>query len=118
MGRCTGIRTGGNCLRGRTRARGPVSWGRHEEARAATKRAIQLNPNFARAQTNLSLDRGLAGAAAGEAPRAEPEVAPEGALAHYNLGLAFCQKGYYTEALREYRVTLVAVEQAHRDAFL
>src|SRR5207302_999006 len=28
------------------------------------------------------------------------------ALAHYNLGLAFRQKGYYNEALREYRLAL------------
>jgi tetratricopeptide (TPR) repeat protein len=31
-------------------------------------------------------------------------VAPEGQLAHFNLGLAFRQKGYYAEALREYRL--------------
>jgi len=31
--------------------------GRHQEARAASKRAIQLNPPLARAQTNLSLER-------------------------------------------------------------
>ena len=27
-------------------------------------------------------------------------------LAHFNLGLAFRQKGYYDEALREYRLAL------------
>src|SRR5439155_15696793 len=31
--------------------------GRHQDARAASKRAIQLNPPLARAQTNLSLER-------------------------------------------------------------
>ena len=31
-------------------------------------------------------------------------VAPDGQLAHFNLGLAFRQKGYYAEALREYRL--------------
>ncbi len=30
---------------------------RHEAAREASKRAIRLNPTFARAQTNLSLER-------------------------------------------------------------
>jgi tetratricopeptide (TPR) repeat protein len=31
-------------------------------------------------------------------------VAPDGQLAHFSLGLAFRQKGYYAEALREYRL--------------
>ncbi len=35
-----------------------------------------------------------------------PAVAEGGALAHFNLGLAFRQKGYYPEALREYRLAL------------
>ena len=34
----------------------------------------------------------------------------EGALAHYNLGLAFRQQGYYREAVREYRLGLEAGE--------
>src|SRR5712691_8751770 len=38
--------------------------------------------------------------------RPEPEVAEGSALAHYNLGLAFRQKGYYKEALREYRLAV------------
>jgi tetratricopeptide (TPR) repeat protein len=82
---------------------------RHEEARAATRRAIRLNPTFARAQTNLSLERyvGDRKARALEPPEAPaPEVAAGRALAHYNLGLAFRQKGYYVEALREYRLGL------------
>jgi tetratricopeptide (TPR) repeat protein len=83
--------------------------GRHEEARAASKRAIQLNPNFARAQTNLSLEKSPAPFA--DRPEAPvPEVAPGVALAHFNLGLAFRQKGYYIEALREYRTALDAGE--------
>lgn len=87
--------------------------GRHEEARAATKRAIQLNPALSRAQANLSLDRYrpeayealIPGREAGRG-NARMEVAAEGQLAHYNLGLAFRQKGYYAEALREYRLAL------------
>src|SRR5262249_52132732 len=35
----------------------------------------------------------------------EMEVSP-GELAHHNLGLAFRAKGYYNEALREYRLAL------------
>ena len=34
------------------------------------------------------------------------QVAGEGRLARYNLGLAFRQKGYFVEALREYRLAL------------
>ncbi len=33
-------------------------------------------------------------------------LADESALAHFNLGLAFRQKGYYAEALREYELAL------------
>src|SRR5947207_248922 len=83
--------------------------GRHQDARAASKRAIQLNPPLARAQTNLSLERYNAERKsqqqrARQAP--EPQVVEGNALAHYNLGLAFRQKGYYNEALREYRLAV------------
>src|SRR5207302_1785345 len=83
--------------------------GRHQEARSASKRAIQLNPPLARAQTNLSLERYNAERRsqqlrARESP--EPQVVEGNELAHYNLGLAFRQKGYYNEALREYRLAL------------
>src|SRR2546425_5218178 len=83
--------------------------GHHQDARAASKRAIQLNPPLARAQTNLSLERYNAERRtqerrAREVP--EPQVVEGNALAHYNLGLAFRQKGYYNEALREYRLAL------------
>jgi len=83
--------------------------GRHQDARAASKRAIQLNPPLARAQTNLSLERYRAERASAEhrlRVHPTPEVAEGHELAHYNLGLAFRQKGYYTEALREYRLAI------------
>src|SRR5207245_5937069 len=83
--------------------------GRHQDARAASKRAIQLNPPLARAQTNLSLERYNAERRsqelrARESP--EPQVVEGNELAHYNLGLAFRQKGYYNGALRAYRMAL------------
>ena len=83
--------------------------GRHQDARGASKRAIQLNPPLARAQTNLSLERYTAERKSQErrqrlAP--EPQVVEGNELAHYNLGLAFRQKGYYNEALKEYRLAL------------
>ena len=86
--------------------------GRHEEARDATKRAIKLNPTLARAQANLALERyGPNGASPAASSRAErPQIVEGGALAHYNLGLAFRQKGLHDEALREYRLALESGE--------
>ncbi|HTS89980.1 MAG TPA: tetratricopeptide repeat protein [Gemmatimonadales bacterium] len=89
--------------------------GEHERARAATSRATQLNPTLARAQSNLSLARydGLGNGSRPARASAPRPVVREGAtLAHYNLGLAFRQKGYYVEALREYRMALDAGEDA------
>ena len=83
--------------------------GRHQDARAASKRAIELNPPLARAQANLSLERYNAERKSQSLRlRAIPdtEVVEGSELAHYNLGLAFRQKGYYVEALREYRLAL------------
>ena len=92
--------------------------GRHEEAREATRRAIQLNPTLSRAQANL-VDRPAAArrderARRRRAERAstQMEVHAEGQLAHFNLGLAFRQKGYYAEALREYALALERGEDA------
>jgi cellulose synthase operon protein C len=84
--------------------------GRHEEAREATRHAIELNPTLARAQANLALERyGGTGAGAARAGQ-RPQIVEGGALAHYNLGLAFRQKALHEEALREYRLALDAGE--------
>ena len=86
--------------------------GRHDEARASTKRAIQLNPSLSRAQANLSIDRYNTARynelvpARQERRSSALELSTDGHLAHYNLGLAFRQKGYYAEALKEYRLAL------------
>src|SRR5690349_2097821 len=83
--------------------------GRHQDARASSKPPIQLNPPVARAQTNLSLERYNAERRSQERHQRlvpEPQVIEGNELAHYNLGLAFRQKGYYNEALREYRLAL------------
>ena len=77
-----------------------------------TRRAIQLNPTLSRAQANLAIDQrrvervGGAGADARGARLTQMEVHAEGQLAQFNLGLAFRQKGYYGEALREYAKAL------------
>ena len=84
--------------------------GRHQEARTASKRAIELNPPLARAQANLSIER-LSTHERKSQPylvreALEMEVVEGRELAHFNLGLAFRQKGYYVEALREYRLAV------------
>ena len=87
--------------------------GRHEEARASSKRAVQLNPALSRAHANLSLDQynpqkyeELVASRQERRPQQAMQVAEGEQLAHYNLGLAFRQKGYYAEAQREYRLAL------------
>jgi tetratricopeptide (TPR) repeat protein len=90
--------------------------GRHEEARQASKKAIQLNPALSRAQTNLSIDQynpqkyeQLLHERQEKGDRRsikQMQVSEEGQLAHYNLGVAFRQKGYYAEAHREYKLAL------------
>jgi tetratricopeptide (TPR) repeat protein len=86
--------------------------GRHEDAREAQKKAIALNPTLSRAQANLSLERYKDARYESLLPEQRRraaerlEVAEEKTLAHFNLGLAFRQKAYYAEALREYRIAL------------
>ncbi len=87
--------------------------GRHEEAAAASKRAVRLNPSLSRAQANLSLDQYNPDKYAELVPDHHErksarmmQVAEGVELAHYNLGLAFRQKGYYAEAQREYQIAL------------
>lgn len=87
--------------------------GRHEEAQTVTRRAIQLNPTLSRAHANLAIDQQRAVRKNGDerAAKKELQVSGEGQLARYNLGLAFRSKGYYAEALREYRVALERGEE-------
>ena len=79
----------------------------HAEGAEAARRALRLNPSLGRAEANLSLER-RADTSAPAAAAAEPEPAPVpgGALAHFNLGLAFRQKGYHAQALKEYALAL------------
>ena len=90
--------------------------GQHEEARAATKRAIALNPDARRGRrptwrSTATRTNGIERRGGSRWPTDAPRRSPSGgALAHFNLGLAFRQKGYYAEALREYRLALDAGE--------
>jgi tetratricopeptide (TPR) repeat protein len=76
--------------------------GHHAEGAEAAKRALRLNPSLGRAEANLSIERRPETAA----PGAEPAPVADGALAHFNLGLAFRQKGYHAQALKEYDLAL------------
>src|SRR5262245_54076669 len=78
--------------------------GFHAEGAEAARRALRLNPSLGRAEANLSLER--RGDAPAAPPEPEPAPVPGGALAHFNLGLAFRQKGYHAQALKEYELAL------------
>jgi tetratricopeptide (TPR) repeat protein len=66
---------------------------------------VQLNPPLARAHANLSLER-YATERRSRPVRPSQAIAAADDRAHYNLGLAFRQKGYYAEALHEYQLAL------------
>jgi len=78
--------------------------GRHEAARTATQRAAQLNPALRSLQVDLSL-----ATTAHASELTSPLLVSgesEGELARYGLGLAFRQRGYFTEARREFERAL------------
>ena len=79
---------------------------RFEEAREATRRGGSSSIPRLAALKRISLDQYASARTVRPLRRptvaAAMVVADESALAHFNLGLAFRQKGYYSEALREY----------------
>ena len=80
--------------------------GMEDRAARASKRAAELNPSYTKTEANLSIDshsRARYEELIGDRQH-KPAVAEGGALAHYNLGLAFRQKALYDEALREFRL--------------
>ncbi len=77
-----------------------------ERAARAAQRAAELNPGYTKSEANLSIDsysKARYEELIGDRQQ-KPAVAEGGALAHYNLGLAFRQKALYDEALREFRL--------------
>lgn len=82
--------------------------GRHEEASLAAERAAALNPFFGTIDGDLLLpqEAGAIGRAATGGAQALLAVEPDGTLAHYGLGLAFRQRGYFREARREFERAL------------
>ena len=86
--------------------------GRHEDAQAATRRAIAAESDaVARARQPAQSSAQRAHAEKQTPTKRELQVSGEGQLARYNLGLAFRSKGYYAEALREYGVALERGEE-------
>ena len=87
--------------------------GRHEAGMEAARRASALNPSLSTAQANLSLEKVLS---SGSHMVIDPNVAPvltvvpTGDMAHYSLGLAFRQRGYFAEARREFDRALTQKE--------
>ncbi len=73
--------------------------GYHDDALAAARHAATLNPALDTLDGDLSLARD---AAVPEAVASVMAVEAEATLAHYGLGLAFRQRGYFREARREF----------------
>jgi tetratricopeptide (TPR) repeat protein len=74
--------------------------GHHDEAQAAGKRAVQLNPALSRAQANLSLDQydprkyeELLPGRQARRSQTRMSIAEGEPLAHYTLGVAYRQQG-------------------------
>ncbi len=78
--------------------------GHQEAALRAARRAAALNPSFDTIDGDLVLAGDVAAVPAPSVPRSAEvlSVEPEGTLAHYGLGLAFRQRGYFREARREF----------------
>lgn len=90
--------------------------GRHEAGMEATRLAASLNPSLAAARANLSLERIPADGPGADAQgkvnmgTAPMGMATSGDLAHYGLGLAFRQRGYFAEARQEFERALALGE--------
>lgn len=80
--------------------------GRHEAAVAASRQASALNPSLQALHPNLSLDGNT------ESTKRTDQAPADGALAHYGLGLAFRQRGYFEEAKKEFERALLVGEDA------
>ena len=80
--------------------------GRHEAAVAASRQASALNPSLQALHPHLSLDGSTESTARGAQEPAD------GALAHYGLGLAFRQRGYFEESKKEFERGLLVGEDA------
>lgn len=84
--------------------------GREEAATAAARNASTLNPSLQQLHPHLSLDSGP-DARIAVAVNAAAAGSPT-ALVRFGLGLAFRQRGYFTEARREFQRALVEGEDA------
>ncbi len=83
--------------------------GYHEEALGAAKQAAALNPALETLDGDLSLTREPV---TPDAATDVMAVESEATLAHYGLGLAFRQRGYFREARREFDRAVARGEDA------
>ena len=84
--------------------------GKHEEAVAEWKKALEMDGENAKARTNLGIALWSAGAS-GEAVaqfRKAVEINPAFLQAHNNLGVALTQLGKYDEAIARFKLVLDA----------
>jgi tetratricopeptide (TPR) repeat protein len=84
--------------------------GRHEEAREAAARAVELNPDLARAQPNLELSGSATARYVDLARRHGVDASPESPLTHLTLGIALRKRGYHAEAGAELQRALAKGE--------
>ena len=82
--------------------------GRLDEAIAAYKKALVINPNFADAHTNLGIAYGRKGRLDEAIHEYKKALAinPNSANAHSNLGTAYGAKGLFDEAIAEFKHSL------------
>ena len=107
------LRRGALPPRLRLRRHGPARGGpRGDQARHQAQPDAGAGPGQSRAR---ALRRGTATGSRPRRAAERPQIVEGGALAHYNLGLAFRQKGLHEEALREYRLALDAGEDRAAD---
>lgn len=93
--------------------------GMYDDAIAAYKEAIKLDPNYARGHLVLGEaygEKGMYDEAIAEHKRAI-EINPRYAAAHNNLGIAYAHKGLYDEAIAAYEraVALAVFPQVHNN---
>ena len=85
--------------------------GRHAAAAVAAQRASELNPSLHALHPHLSLDSGP-DAMIVDAAKVGASAGTPSALVRYGLGLAFRQRGYFSEARREFHRALADGEDA------
>lgn len=89
--------------------------GRYEEAVAAFRKAVEAQPDSARARINLGSTLGLLGQVeeAKAQYREALRLAPDSATAHFNLGLLLVREGDLEEAVEHFDQAVVEAQDDH-----